>query len=250
MLEGMYKVTNHMITETRRQEHFSENMANSSVAGYRGKSLDTNSFSGILDQNLSRFEATGYSVSSEKVVHNFTQGPIRLTARSLDFAISGDGFFAVQGKSGNELYTRNGAFFMSPDGELLTSEGLKVMTEGKLKINDGDPVGQLHVKQDGSLIIPTAEGEEKIGQLKIVEIAEPQKLERASSNYFYLSEANKALATEPENSKVRNFSSETANVTAIEEMANMIASLRSYEVSAKVLKMNDDLISKHLRLGE
>ena len=56
---------------------------------------------------------------------DFSQGVLAPTGNPLDVALSGKGFFAVNGPAG-PLYTRNGSFQLSSSGQLTTSEGYAV----------------------------------------------------------------------------------------------------------------------------
>ena len=66
-------------------------------------------------------EASQTPLSTWRV--DFTSGPLTQTDRPLDVALHGDGFFSVEGTDG-PLYTRNGVFFRSDAGELVTADGL------------------------------------------------------------------------------------------------------------------------------
>ena len=57
---------------------------------------------------------------------DFTAEPARDTGEPLDFAIIGDGFFAVQTAKGTR-YTRNGQFALDPQGRLVTAQGDPVL---------------------------------------------------------------------------------------------------------------------------
>src|SRR5215472_11523120 len=54
-----------------------------------------------------------------------SQGTLHSTGSPLDFALSGNGFFAVNGPNG-PLYTRNGNFRLAADGKLVTADGYTV----------------------------------------------------------------------------------------------------------------------------
>jgi flagellar basal-body rod protein FlgF len=61
-------------------------------------------------------------------------GPAR-TGRSLDAMAMGNAWFAVQGLDGTEAYTRAGSFEVSATGQLLTSTGLPVLSDGGAPID-------------------------------------------------------------------------------------------------------------------
>ena len=61
---------------------------------------------------------------------DFTQGTIEISSSASDLAIQGDGFFVVQGASGERLYTRNGSFEINAQSQLVTRTGELVLGFG------------------------------------------------------------------------------------------------------------------------
>jgi len=69
------------------------------------------------------------AVHVDKIETDFSAKPARDTGEPLDFAITGDGFFAVQTAKGTR-YTRNGQFSLDPQGRLVTAQGDPVLDAG------------------------------------------------------------------------------------------------------------------------
>ncbi len=70
----------------------------------------------------------GLGATVASIEKNFTAGPIETTGKSTDMAIDGDGFFVVQGKT--QMFTRDGAFTLNSNNELVTAGGDKVQGYG------------------------------------------------------------------------------------------------------------------------
>ena len=102
---------------------------------------------GIHAENLNGFDKVGYQ-RKDPVVSSFTEyvgihglstsiddqpGRISISQNPLDLAISNKGYFQVMGENGLRL-TRDGRFHYDKDGNLLTLENEKVMS------NDGTPI--------------------------------------------------------------------------------------------------------------
>ncbi len=86
-------------------------------------------------------EGLGASVAS--VQQDFTQGAIQTTGNSSDMAIDGNGFFVVQDPSSGQEFTRDGAFTLNGDDQLVTSNGAFVQGYGV--DSDGNVIpGQLN----------------------------------------------------------------------------------------------------------
>jgi len=60
----------------------------------------------------------------------FTQGTIAISSSPSDLALQGDGFFIVQGLTGEQLYTRNGKFELNSQSELVTAGGERLLGFG------------------------------------------------------------------------------------------------------------------------
>ena len=101
---------------------------------------------------------------------------VKNTGNQLDFAISGDGFFQVQYPDGSTVYTRDGAFKMSADGTVVTSEGYMLLPqitipEDATSISIGSD-GTVEVLQTGT-DVPT-----QIGQIELARFINPSGLSR------------------------------------------------------------------------
>jgi flagellar hook protein FlgE len=73
---------------------------------------------------------TGLGVRVAEITPNFTQGTVEVSSNPSDLAIQGDGFFIVEGNSGEQLYTRNGIFKTNSQNELVNVTGNRVLGYG------------------------------------------------------------------------------------------------------------------------
>ncbi|WP_284335587.1 flagellar hook protein FlgE [Comamonas sp. NoAH] len=97
------------------------NIANSNTVGFKNSRTEFNEMVASA-MGASSANNTGIGVSVAAVSQQFTQGVITPSANGLDMAINGDGFFVVQTGTGI-AYTRNGAFQLNKNGELVTVNG-------------------------------------------------------------------------------------------------------------------------------
>jgi flagellar hook protein FlgE len=72
----------------------------------------------------------GLGTKVAAIAPNFTQGTVEISASPSDLAIQGDGFFIVQGQSGEQLYSRNGIFSTNANNELVTVNGQRLLGFG------------------------------------------------------------------------------------------------------------------------
>lgn len=256
---GYYSAASGMELELRRQEVISKNLAAANIPGYKREFVSSetfsNKFSKMLDNKITPY--LGSTAGATKT--DFSQGCLRDTDRRLDFAIQGDGFFEVQTPDGKTMYTRNGAFFINKESKLVTNEGYTVMGEGgPMFFATNDNPQEINVTGDG--MVKVMQGRDAfyqlkdIGRLKITEIKDKTKLQRASAKYFFLSDKNKGLARPLEdknNFQISNGYLEMSNSSPLMEMTSMITCQRDFELGQKMIKMLDDRFKQEQRyLGQ
>lgn len=206
------------------------NLANVNTPGFRA--------------DLARFEAQAvqgdgmasrvYSVAKGNSA-NFDAGVIRSTGRDLDIAIEGDGWIAVEGKDGQEAYTRAGNFNINADGMLVTSSG-------KFVIGNGGPISippaeRLAIGRDGVISVqPAGQGPESLAQLDRIKLTKPDQLNliKGDDGFFYLEDGGTADA-DPEVSVVPG-AIEGSNVDAVGSLISVMELSRQYEVQVKLME--------------
>ncbi|MEY3668464.1 MAG: hypothetical protein RL572_2004, partial [Pseudomonadota bacterium] len=105
----------------------SNNIANAGTSGFKKSGADFGDiFATSPLQKAS--SVVGNGVSLKQVVQEFSQGNIEFSANSLDLAITGDGFFALQSPDGTKIYTRNGGFVLNEQNQMVNSAGQSLMS--------------------------------------------------------------------------------------------------------------------------
>jgi flagellar basal-body rod protein FlgF len=163
------------------------------------------------------------------------QGGTRFTENTLDFAISGNGFFKVNTPEGIR-YTRKGNFSLDAEGTLVTQEGFKVMGAGGPIIISGNETyvdGKGVIKVDGS----------DVGRIDVVDFEKSEDLIKEGKGLFRNNPNDQEVAPPPE-TKIQQGYVELSNVNVTEEMVNMIHSLRAFESYQKAIQVLDGLNSR------
>jgi flagellar basal-body rod protein FlgG len=228
---GLYRSAVAMAAQQRRLDSISANLANVGTIGFkRGVTA-----SHEVEVDRPRGKVRGVTTLAEV---DFSQGNLQRTGRELDLALYGDGFFAIDGPEG-EAYTRDGSFHMSEGGVLVTEEGLPVAwAELKGAI---DPVGlPLVIDESGSV----RQGVQDIGRLRVVDFADKGALSKDARGLWT---APGGLRPEPSEAHVHQYALEDANANGIEEMVDMIAVQRAFEVVAHAFKAIDETYSRLTR---
>ena len=168
------------------------------------------------------------------------QGPIQQTGNPLDVALDGNGFLVVQTPRG-ERYTRNGALQINNSGELVTSEGYKVVGEsGPITFQNGDR--DITINNDGSIRVregSSTTADSSRGKLRVVDFENPQQLKKDGSSTFQAETNQQPRAAV--DSRVVQGAVEKSNVQGVLEMTRLIEVSRSYTEVAAILQQQGDM---------
>jgi flagellar basal-body rod protein FlgG len=171
----------------------------------------------------------------------FSQGQLTSTGEKLDLAIQGDGFFEVQRPDGTLGYTRDGTFKLNAQGQVVTSDGLPVLS-GFQQVPAG---GSVSVSEDGQVTVSSASGTQTF-RLTLTRFANAAGLRSLGGNLY---EETPASGT-PETGKpgeqgfgrtIQGYL-EASNVNIVEEMVNLIIAQRAYEISSKSVQTSDEML--------
>jgi flagellar basal-body rod protein FlgG len=239
MIRGLYTAASGMLAEAQRTDVISNNLANANTAGFKKDMTITKDFASMLISRVNdgpespTIGSMGVGVMVDEVATDYSTGTIRTTGNDFDLAIEGRGFFAVETPQGKR-YTRNGSFAKSAKGELVTSDGYRVLGQnGPIIINGG----KMEVSTDGRVLVDNNE----VGKLEITEFANEKALKKEGASLFLEPTGQQGqVAT----GGVRQGALEMANVNVIGEMVNLISNYRAYEINGKVIQSHDSLMGK------
>lgn len=241
MIRGIYTSGLGMTRETKRLDIVSNNLANASTTGFKSDGAVCGTFKKALNDVMvsgSRIDVANYTPDIVNTYTKFTQGSLRSTGNSTDLAISNDdnAFFTVEDKSGNKLYTRDGAFIVDKDNYLVTAQGYKVLgTDGEyININ----TNEFGISVSGQI---NSNSGEMIGNLLISSFDNPETLNKIGDNMLEVSDGSISREFVGE---VQQGYLEMSNVNTVNEMVNMIAISRAYEANQKVLQSQDEMLGK------
>lgn len=220
MNSGYYAACAGLQAQTQALELIANNLANLNTTGYRGQLPLFREFlpTGIeasdpLNQAVNDFSIVGGSRT------DLTPATLDRTGNPFDLAIEGKGFFAVKTPAGT-LYTRNGNFQVSKNGQLLTSSGDPLLGEqGTVTV----PSGTVSISEDGTLSVNGA----LAGQLRIVEFV-PGSAPVAVGNSYY--SAPDSAVRPSADSRVRQGMLEASNVNSVAAVVNLLVVQRRAEM--------------------
>src|ERR1051325_1035431 len=231
-----------MNASTRWQEVIADNLAAGQIPGFKKQELSFSSVqAGFMPGAAGASRSTSQRITMPQAgaSTNFQPGELRPTGVATDMAIEGGGFFEVQMPGGTQGYTRDGEFHLNAQGQLVTKQGLLVMSEtGPVQV-DPNNAAPLTVAPNGEL---SQAGVVK-GKLKLIEFSDPAALTSAGTGLFI--SANPAVPPyAAQAANVRQGFLENANTTAMIEMSNLISAMRLYEANQKVIQTQDERMGR------
>lgn len=245
------------------------NLANSETTGYKSRQSD---FQSLLVQQINnvkhpsnangRLTPEGIRVGSgaklASVRNDLTMGSIQETDRDLDIALLGENtLFQVQVATNNGTetqYTRDGAFYLSPNTNadtvtLTTKDGHPVLgANGPIELADG--FDSIDIRDNGQIVATYGNQEVFAGQLATVEAIRPRLLEEVGDNLFRFPDdadlgynVNEVLrGTDQGSDIIRSQALETSNVDMSEQLTDMTLAQRSYQYNARTISMGDQML--------
>ncbi|MBA2125953.1 flagellar basal-body rod protein FlgG [Hyphomicrobium methylovorum] len=187
----------------------------------------------------------GLGVRTVAIRNLHVQGALAPTSNRYDLALSGMGWFQIQGENNEILYTRAGAFNKNANGQLVTLEGNLVVPE----ITVPDTASDVMVNQVGQVYaIIGATGEQQLlGQLTLAKFANETGLAPLGGNLFRETVASgDAVIGSPGDAgyaKIQQGYLENSNVDPVKEITELIAAQRAYEMNSKVISAADSMFS-------
>jgi flagellar basal-body rod protein FlgF/flagellar basal-body rod protein FlgG len=186
MDSGLYAAYTGLMARTQALDTAANNLANAGTNGFRAeKAYFRGAMVDIARADETLASQVGNSVNEFGVLGgdrlNLSQGSLVKTGNTLDVALRGQGFFAIQGK-GQTLYTRDGAFSVSGAGVLQTAQGEPVLdVNGKTMTL---PTGDVRIAPDGTVSVSTDAGSAIVGQIGVFNFADSSALQVAGAGRF------------------------------------------------------------------
>ena len=243
MMKGFYNLTSGMASQQNRLNVVANNMTNISTAGYKAEHYTDRTFDEVMVSRIGNIDKSHYQTMETYQSHilapdhlytDFIQGSLEETNLPLDFAIQGEGFFAIQTVDG-VAYTRAGSFTLDNEGYLCLSE------LGRVLDREGNPI-QLptdKIEADAVGNLYTKDGNDYMGTLGVYMFEDNQALERTPYGLF-----TGQGAQLNEDVVIHHKQVERSNVNMVKEMVNMMSTQRTLQSAAQMSKIYDEVIKR------
>lgn len=217
--------------DMERLAHIGQNLANVQTPGYKRTVAVQRPFEPHFAEALG---GTGTALDARA-------GALRATGDSLDLAIEGEGFFAVQGKAGRAL-ARQLSLRVGAGGTLVNDAGQAVLGD-RGEVHVDSVAGALRVDAQGEVFA----GERSLGRLQLWRV--PDAALRPQGGGLY--EAEEAQLQPLDAPRVRAGYQESSNVNSAAEMVRLMETTRHFEAVARTAQGYDEAMEKAIRkLGD
>lgn len=243
-----------MIAQQTQVDVTSHNIANVNTMGYKKNRAE---FADLMYQVMS-YAGTptstttthptgievGLGVRPQAITKIHSQGYFKETGNNLDMVIAGNGFFQVQMPDGTTAYTRNGAWKLDSDGNIVNDDGLQLVPNITIPAD----ATQISIGIDGtvSVLQPGAQEMQQVGQIEIVNFINPAGLHSSGDNLFLETGASGApiigIAGQDGLGQIKQGFVEMSNVQLVEEMTELITGQRAYEANSKAITTSDAML--------
>lgn len=265
MIRALWTGASGMKAQQFSIDTISNNLANVSTNGFKAEAPE---FKTLLYQTMSRSSEdangnvkptnlqVGLGVKYVATSRDFGTGNFNETGASLDVALEGEGFLAVQ--VGDEIYyTRDTSLKLGKYNDeyvLTTAEGYPILNTngGVIPIPSDVVVDNIIITLEGDIQYISSEGngttvEDLDMRFSMVQFQNKQGLEAVGSNFFRVTDASGEPMAEidgelPTYTKMRQGYKEASNVQVATEMVNLIVAQRAYELNSKSIQTADSML--------
>ncbi|MDL2252706.1 flagellar hook-basal body protein [Ruminococcaceae bacterium OttesenSCG-928-I18] len=246
MLQGFYTAASGMFMQQRSLNVISHNIGNLQTPGFKTSRLLSSTFEQNFLTRLERYNTNGVGTGDparivSEVPDIFTAGGLTETTRPFDMALTGYGFFNIQGEDGQTYLTRDGQFDLDDEGYLvLRGRGRVLGQGGPLQINTSD------IAVDANGQITNSLTGAALGTLAITVPADDADVEQNANGLFSVAGGPGAPAEDPQ---LVQGAYENSNVNMTDEMTAMMMAQRNFSSASQALQFIDATYAKAVNIA-
>jgi flagellar basal-body rod protein FlgG len=252
-----------MLAQQTNVEVIANNLANMNTTGFKEQRAE---FQDLLYQNIMTPGAQtsdqgtyapngiqiGAGVKTAATYRITTQGDLTSTGNPYDVAVQGPGYFRIQQADGTDGYTRAGNFSLSPQGQLVTQDGMLVQPGIVIPANTLSVTinaqGQVNATVAGNTTPQT------VGQLELTRFPNEAGLNAIGNNVFLETPASgnpqAGVPGAPGYGTIQQGYLETSNVNSVNEITSLITAQRAYEMNSKVITAADQMLQQTTQMAQ
>lgn len=262
MVRSLWTAASGMIGQQFHIDTIAHNLSNVNTTGYKKTRAD---FEDLLYQNLlmagtpstsiSNYPTgihVGLGVKAAATQKIFMQGSLQNTNNLKDLAIEGEGFFRIRMYDGTVAYTRDGAWKIDSNGQMVNHSGY--FMDPQIIFPEGFLHDSIAISKDGVVTCKTGTSDEiiEVGQIMMYRFVNPAGLTNIGGNLYKISEASgeeiEGIPGFEGMGKIHQGFIEMSNVQVVEEMVNMIVAQRAYDLNSKAIQTSDAMLNTAVNL--
>lgn len=180
----------------------------------------------------------------------FTNGNLQATGNSLDLAVNGQGFFQVLLPDGTTAYTRDGAFQLDNQGNVVTSSGYPIQPGITIPPN----TITITIGNDGTVtaLVAGSATPTQVGTIQLANFVNVGGLQARGENMFLETASSGApQVNQPGTNGLGTINQgfvETSNVSVTEELVNLITAQRAFEINSRSVQASDQMLQRLTQL--
>jgi len=240
--------------QNTRMAVIANNLANTNTTGFKSGRA---AFQDLMYQNVRQVGAqstqnTQYSTgltlgTGVRIVgtsKDYAQGSVLQTNGKLDMSVNGRGFLQITMPDGTLAYTRDGAFSLDSQGNMVTASGYAVQPAISIPAS----AQSVTIGNDGVVSVTTVGSPKptQVGQIQLADFINVEGLQPVGNNLLVESGASGApqVGTPGTNGlgSLQQGALETSNVNSVTELVSMIECQRSYEMNSKAISTTDSML--------
>jgi flagellar basal-body rod protein FlgG len=254
MIRSLFTASTGMIAQQLNIDTIAHNLANVNTTGFKKSRVN---FQDLLYETIKPAGTqtangttipegiqVGHGVRPSSIAKLHTQGSAIQTGNPFDMRIEGEGFFQVTLPDGTTAYTRDGAFKVNAEGQVLTADGYlladNIVIPDDAEVVSIGPDGTVSVIQPGNVTTV-------VGNIELARFANPAGMDaRLGRNLLMENDASgPPTPGTPGLDGLGTLSQgflENSNVQVVEEILQMIIAQRAYEANSKVIQTADEML--------
>jgi flagellar basal-body rod protein FlgF len=269
-LKNIWVPLSGQLAQLRKVETIANNVANANTVGFKKDNIVFKEYLTALDKGLTDIDlpskewapddfyrtqgSQNAKVKIDEIYTIFEQGQLSPTGNKLDLGLNGKGLLEVLTPSGVR-YTRKGILNISKDGELVTTEGFKVLSNSEAASIGGAASADFQDPAQRIIKIPTTKGisisldgdifsgGQKVSKLSVVEFKDMTLLKK-EGNQVFTNVSDKNIIRKDVKTSIHQGFIEQSNVNAISEMSELIKAHRHFENIQKAVQTYDSITAK------
>lgn len=254
-MRALHTAATGMMAQELNVQVISNNIANMRTTGYKRQRAE---FQDMLYEHVRRVGTQtsaqgnvlpagvelGSGVKTVGTPRIMSQGTLLPTQKEMDVAIRGDGFFRVLLPDGRTAYTRDGSFELDSQGRIVTAQGYVV--QPGMSIPNNASGFTVNAQGQVSVNLPGQTAPTQVGQFDLAIFINRAGLQGVGDNLYVETPASGTPQTGQPGTdafgSLQQGNLEQANVEAVNEITDLIAAQRAYEMNAKVITAADQML--------